>query len=208
MTEQQRKVCNKIIHMASVAAGGVGAFQIPFGDRKLITPIQVMMATKLAKVFDVSLDESATETFLISGVVSSLGRGASGVVMGQSPISAPIVNMSMAAIITEALGWILVKEFDRGEIVDQLLLIKSAVEGDDNQLDMSTNDCPEMAQLNVECSPKEDERHGEKVLFYILGSIAILGTASFVIPKVTRKVVNSTYKAGMKRQNEKDDKEN
>jgi len=32
-----------------------------------------------------------------------------------------------------------------------------------------------------------------------------LGTASFVIPKVSRKIVNSTYKVGVKKQNEKED---
>jgi len=165
MTEKQRKECYKIIHMASVAAGGAGGLQIPFGDRKLITPIQVMMTMKLAKVFDVTLADSAAETFLISGVVSSFGRGASGIIMSRSSISFPIVNMSMAAIITEALGWVMVKEFDRGEVVDQLLLMKSAVEGDDNKLDMSAEDCSEMAQSSAKYSQKKDNQHGKNVLF-------------------------------------------
>ncbi len=162
MTEKQRKECYIIIHMASVAAGGAGGLQIPFGDRKLITPIQVMMTIKLAKVFDVALAESAAETFLISGVVSSLGRGASGIVMNRSSISSPIINMSMAAIITEALGWVMVKEFDCGEVVDQLLLIKSAVEGDDNKQDMSIDDCSEMAQLSTKHS---SEKYNQPELF-------------------------------------------
>ena len=68
MTKQQRKECNKIIHTASVVAGGVGTgvFGIPWGDKMLITPIQVMMAIKLAKVFDIDLTESTSTIALLT----------------------------------------------------------------------------------------------------------------------------------------------
>ena len=70
MTEKQKKNCNKIIHAASVAAGGAGAgfAQIPGGDRILITPIQLAMAMELAKVFDINLTESTATSLLTSGI--------------------------------------------------------------------------------------------------------------------------------------------
>lgn len=130
MTAKQKKECNKIIHTASVAAGGAGAglAQIPGGDRMLITPIQVMMTIKLAKVFGVNLTESAATALLTSGAVSSLGRAVASAIIGRVPILGNIVNAATAATITEALGWAVAKEFDCGEIVNKLLLVKDAVE--------------------------------------------------------------------------------
>ena len=130
MTGIQKKECNKIIHIASVVAGGAGAglAQIPGGDRMLITPIQVTMTVKLAKIFGVNLSESAATALLTSGAVSSLGRAVAGAIVGRVPILGNIVNAATAAVITEALGWAVAREFDCGEIIDKLLLVKDAME--------------------------------------------------------------------------------
>jgi len=129
MTEIQKKECNKIIHISSVVAGGAGAglAQIPGGDRMLITPIQITMTVKLAKVFGVNLTESAAKAFLTSGVVSSLGRTVAGAIAARIPIVGNIVNATTASVITEALGWAVAKEFDCGGIIDELLLVNEVM---------------------------------------------------------------------------------
>ena len=50
---EQKKKCQKIIHTASVAAGGAGTglSQIPLADTAVITPIQITMIISLAEEF-------------------------------------------------------------------------------------------------------------------------------------------------------------
>lgn len=130
MTNIQKKECNKIIHSSSAAAAlaGAGLAQVPGGDRVLITPVQVLMTVKLAKVFGIKLGETAAATLLTSGIASSLGRAVSQAILGWIPVLGNVVNASTAAAITEAMGWAVVKEFDSGEIIDDLLLAKEAID--------------------------------------------------------------------------------
>lgn len=208
MTKQQRKECNKIIHTASVVAGGVGTgvFGIPWGDKMLITPIQVMMAIKLAKVFDIDLTEStSTIALLTSGVVSTFGRTVAGMAIRRISISECVIKTSTAAAITEVLGWTIANEFDSGNIVEKILLVKDAVEGDnESQQDKHIENDMDVEQLEDSCPQKENGQQRKGILFYPVGSIITLGISSLIIPKLSRKVANSIYKINVKKQNEKD----
>lgn len=211
MTKQQREECNKIIHTASAAAGGVGTgvFEISWGDKVLITPIQVLMTIKLAKVFDFDLTEStAIITLLTSGVVSTFGRTVAGMAIRRIPISENVIKISTAAVITEVLGWTIANEFDSGNIVEKILLVKDAIDGDnESQQDKLIENDSEMEQLDDSYSQKESNQKGKGLLFYLVGSIATLGISSLVIPKLSKKIANSIYKADVKRRNIKDNYE-
>ena len=45
----------------------------------------------------------------------------------------------------------------------------------------------------------------KKVIYYIIGSIALFTVACLVVPKVTRKITNKAYKASVKKQNAEDE---
>lgn len=45
----------------------------------------------------------------------------------------------------------------------------------------------------------------KKVIYYIIGSIALFAIACLVVPKVTRKITNKAYKASVKKQNAEDE---
>lgn len=116
MNAKQKKECHTIIHTASVAAGGVGAglAQIPGSDNAVITPIQLTMTISLGRVFGKSLSEASAKAALASVAAATVGRTASQVLVGWIPGIGNAINATTAAGITEAMGWLLAKEFDEG----------------------------------------------------------------------------------------------
>ena len=115
MTSEERMLCNGIIHAASVAAGGIGggSAQIPCSDNVLITPVQLAMAVSLGSVFGIELDESAAKAAVASAAAAKIGRAAVKVLIGWIPGVGNIVNAATAATLTEAIGWIMVSEFEK-----------------------------------------------------------------------------------------------
>ncbi len=115
MTDNQKAKCHAIIHSASAAAGGVGAglAQVPGSDNLIITPIQLTMTISLGKVFDLTLGESAAKAALASAAAATVGRTASQLLIGWLPGVGNVVNATTAGVLTETIGWILAKEFEK-----------------------------------------------------------------------------------------------
>ena len=105
--------CNKIIHGASVACGGVGTglAQIPASDNAVIVPIQIGMIVALGGVFDLNITESAAKSIIASAGASVAGRTVSQFLVGWIPGIGNAINTATAAGITEAIGWLAVKNF-------------------------------------------------------------------------------------------------
>lgn len=118
MTDKQKKECHAIIHGASVLAGGVGAglAQIPGSDSAIITPIQLTMTISLGKVFGKTISEASAKSAIGTVSATLVGRTASQVLVGWIPGIGNAINATIAAGITEALGWMIAKEFDEGLI--------------------------------------------------------------------------------------------
>lgn len=123
MTNEQKTLCNGIIHSASLAAGAVGAglAQVPGSDNMVITPIQLAMAVSLGQVFGITLDRSAAQAACSSAVAATVGRAVSQVLCGWIPGVGNIINAGTAASVTETIGWIMAKEFDRQASVGGIL---------------------------------------------------------------------------------------
>lgn len=115
MTNEERRLCEGIIHTASVATAGVGAgmAQIPGSDNAVISPIQLTMVVSLGKVFGIHLDESAAKAAIVAEGAAVVGRTVSQVLVGWIPGFGNIVNAMTAASITEAIGWAMAKEFEQ-----------------------------------------------------------------------------------------------
>lgn len=107
--------CHGIIHVASTAAGAVGAgvAQIPCSDSAVIIPIQIAMIMSLGKVFGIELTESAAQSALSEGMATYAGRALSQMLIGWLPGVGNVVNAGTAAAITEALGWLIVQDFEK-----------------------------------------------------------------------------------------------
>ena len=60
MTNKQKIACNAIIHSASAAAAVVGAIPIVGSDSRIISSVQTVMTSGLAKVFGRESDKDCT----------------------------------------------------------------------------------------------------------------------------------------------------
>ena len=115
MTTKEKYLCNGIIHSASMAAGAIGAglAQLPTSDNMIIAPIQLTMAISLGKVFGITLDHSAAKASVASAAAATVGRAASQAFIGWIPGVGNAINATTAATLTESIGWIMAKEFEK-----------------------------------------------------------------------------------------------
>lgn len=115
MTNKEIGLCNGIIHSASAATAviGGGLAQVPTSDNLIITPIQLTMAISLGRVFGIDLDQSAAKAAVTSAAAATVGRTASQVIVGWIPGMGNVINAITAATLTEAIGWIMAKEFEK-----------------------------------------------------------------------------------------------
>ena len=113
ITKEQREKCHAVIHSASVAAGGVGAAgaQIPVADNAVIVPIQVGMIIGLGQIFGKKIPRSIASGIIKSAAASFVGRGISQVLFGWIPGAGNGINTATAAGLTEAIGWMAVRDF-------------------------------------------------------------------------------------------------
>lgn len=105
--------CNGIIHGAAAACGGVGTglAQIPASDNAVIVPIQIGMIVGLGAVFELNITESAAKSIIASAGATIVGRTVSQFLVGWIPVIGNAINTATAAGVTEAIGWIAVKNF-------------------------------------------------------------------------------------------------
>ena len=115
MTQKEMITCSSIIHLASAAAGAVGAglAQMPTSDNLIITPIQITMAISLGTVFGITIEESRAKAMVACAAATTIGRAASQVALGWIPVAGNVINAATAATITETMGWIIAEEFRR-----------------------------------------------------------------------------------------------
>ncbi len=113
MTKEERTKCHAIIHVATLAAGGVGSglAQLPGSDTVPITAIQVGMVISLGAVFGMKIEKSVA-TSIVGGFLSAAsGRFISQILVGWIPGLGNIINAGSAVAITEALGWEVAENF-------------------------------------------------------------------------------------------------
>jgi uncharacterized protein (DUF697 family) len=118
MTNDQKNKCHVAIHAAATAAAGIGAglAQLPGSDNVALVAVQISMAIVLGNIFHIQISETAARGMTFTVIASMTGpiiaRTITQVVVGWIPFVGNAVNATTAAGITEAIGWILVREFD------------------------------------------------------------------------------------------------
>lgn len=106
-----------IIHIASGAAGGVGASPIPFSDALAIAPIQAGMIYKMNDAFGVKIEESVAAS-LITGLLGvtaivQVGRTLVNGFLKFIPVVGSVAGSTTAVIITEGIGFAYLKVLEK-----------------------------------------------------------------------------------------------
>lgn len=105
--------CEKIIHSAVVATGGVGMgmAQIPVVEYTIIVPIQISMIIALGNVFNQSITKSVATAILESVMAGIGGRAVVRIFGGYIPVFGNVLSMTTAAGITKKVGWMTALHF-------------------------------------------------------------------------------------------------
>ncbi len=108
---ERHKRCAVIIHGASAAAGAAAAVSVvPGADAVAIAPVQVAMITALANEFDVHWTAAAVRSTLYASLGTIFGKGGANLILRWAPVYGNVVRATVAASVTEALGWAAVKK--------------------------------------------------------------------------------------------------
>jgi len=112
---EQDKRCAAIIHASSAAAGAAAAASVvPGSDFVAIAPIQVGMIVALADEFGIPYTESAVRSTLYATLGKIVGRSGATLLLRWIPVYGNVVRAGVAASVTQALGWTVVKKLKAG----------------------------------------------------------------------------------------------
>lgn len=117
MNDEQRFRCHAIIHGASASAGavGIGLAQLPGADAAVIAPLQVGMVAALGRVFGLEITETAAKSVVYATLGTMVGRGATKVLPRLIPGVGNLICGTVAAGITETLGWSVARQMAEGK---------------------------------------------------------------------------------------------
>lgn len=117
MPKELEKKCHIAIHSATTAAAAAGAIPIPMSDAIPITAAQIAMIIQLGKVFGITLSQAAAKSIVGVTLTQSAGRAIATnlikVVSGVGTVIGGVIGAGTAAVLTEALGWIVADDFYR-----------------------------------------------------------------------------------------------
>lgn len=129
MTSGQSLKCGIVIHSAAVACGAAGMMPIPVVDAVPISAVQISMVLALGGIFHQKITESAAKAVISSAAGTLLGRTAVKLIPGVGWF----VSGTVAAALTEAIGWIVAKEYAQKKPTDSPT--DASVDEDEQQTD-------------------------------------------------------------------------
>ena len=123
--EDRKKRVQVIIHATSVEAAAVGlaTAQVP-GDKLIIGGFQVEMIMDIASEFGIVMTKSAASALFQSTIASFIGPQVASGIIKYVPGLGNIVNASVAAAITETIGWATYNHFDMSSNNNEQALVK------------------------------------------------------------------------------------
>ncbi|MEY8444004.1 hypothetical protein AALA52_07100 [Lactococcus ileimucosae] len=98
------------IHGASLTAAGVGALPLPIADALILVPIQLRMLRKIYKIYGEKFNDKFVVNFIRVTLIPYIGRSLSRLIPGVGNV----INASIAAAITEAIGWSAAVSLEKG----------------------------------------------------------------------------------------------
>ena len=91
------------------------------------------MIIALGKVFDLNISKSVANGIIKSAAATFIGRTASQLLVGWVPVVGNAINTATAAGITEAIGWMTVKEFSENSNKFQKINYQDKTEAEDKR---------------------------------------------------------------------------
>ncbi|MCH5197053.1 MAG: hypothetical protein J1F28_10070, partial [Oscillospiraceae bacterium] len=79
---------------------------------RIISSVQTVMTSGLAKVFDREISEGCSTGMGLTPAATGVGRGVAQIALGKGPKAGAAANAITAAAITEGMGWAIAKEYD------------------------------------------------------------------------------------------------
>lgn len=112
MTDDEKEKCHYIIHSAATAGAAIGFFPIPGADLAPICAAQGAMIVALARVFKLSITDEAAKQIAKTFIVGNMGKTLVAQFCKLIPVLGSGINATVAAALTEALGWEVAEDFD------------------------------------------------------------------------------------------------
>lgn len=115
--DSRKARCEKVIHWAAAtAAAGGGLTLVPGSDAVVIMPVQVLMVAQLARIHEVPLSRSLARSAAYATLGQILGRGSTRLLASWIPGIGNVIRAGVAFGITEAIGWAVVEQLERGDL--------------------------------------------------------------------------------------------
>ncbi|MBD5068958.1 MAG: DUF697 domain-containing protein [Lactobacillus sp.] len=120
--ETPRKKANKAVHTAALGAATIAATPIPFADAVALMPLQTTMIVQIYRAYGKKVSKGMVQGVLKATFATTLGRSLAGnlfkLVPGAGSILGGAISAGVAVSVTEAIGQVLIKEFEDGDSVD------------------------------------------------------------------------------------------
>lgn len=120
--ETPKQKANKAVHTAALGAATVAATPIPFADAVALMPIQTAMIVQIYRAYGKKVSKGMVQGVLKSTFATTLGRSLAGnlfkLVPGAGSILGGAISAGVAVSVTEAIGQVLIKEFEDGNATD------------------------------------------------------------------------------------------
>lgn len=113
MTNEDKEKCQYIIHGSAAAAAAIGFIPLPGADLAPICAVQSAMIVALSRVFKLAITDETARQMAKTFIVGNIGKMLVSQFSKLVPILGGGVNATVAAGLTEALGWEVVEEFDK-----------------------------------------------------------------------------------------------
>ena len=111
LNKETQEKCEFIIHGAAISAGAVGVSPIPGSDAPILLGIQVSMLIALGNVLGIPMTKHMAASLAKNAVAKQAGKLIAGQFSKLIPGIGSFVNATVAATLTETLGWDFVNEY-------------------------------------------------------------------------------------------------
>lgn len=120
--ETPKKKAQKAVHTAALGAATVAFTPLPFADAVALMPIQTGMIVQIYRAYGQKVSKGMVQGVLKSTFATTLGRSLASNLFKFVPAAGSIVGGTLSAgvavSVTEAIGQVLIKEFEDGEKID------------------------------------------------------------------------------------------